>query len=360
MSKVAYLIITDLHLSGSNLRGRYDYLKEVSYVISKIIELGNKYRAEGYTEVNLIFLGDIVDRSYKDLTKGIYTNNIFVAFLNIFNNMFSVVGNHELSYYTDNPFWTLMESISSNKIETIKNKTWQPQGFIQLINVVDRLECGDVVFHFNHSNVGISVPEKDKINIGLFHQDIIAKAITEEMKNQFGMDIFEVQPRYFDKTSVLYGYDYAFFGHMHKVYGHWTYICDSTKYKTELFYLASLGRTNHTEVSNNFLERDIPAVILENDKFARIEHNKFNLMTREECVKEEIVLNNQMVREKKKEIKYVIENVPALDEPIKSIESALVKEPVLHMLFSDYRKDGYSKIESALLNRVEDILNEYR
>lgn len=356
MCKSAYIVISDLHLSDVNLRGRYNYPKEVSQVISKITEIANAYKSNGYAKVYAILLGDVANRSYKSLTEGIYFNNIFVWLDIVFDRIYCVIGNHELSFYTDNPFWTLMQTIDSPKIERIKAKTWEPKGFIQLVNVVDRLEDGNVVFHFNHHSTSISPSEENKINIGLFHQDIVAKAIIDEMKQVYDSDIFEAKPKYFDESSILYGYDYAFFGHMHKVYGKWTYICDRTKYETQLIYLASLGRTNHTEVSDNFLERNIPAVIIEDGIFIGIEDNKFNLLTRAETVKEEIVKVNKEEYERKKEIKYIVENIPDLDEPMTNIESHLASNPDLFELFSEYRKDGHSIIETLLINKMEDVL----
>lgn len=357
MNKTAYLIVTDLHLSGVNMRGRYNYPAEIDYVIKHIIKTGMKYIEEGYSNVNLIFLGDIIDKSYKNLTKGIYANNIFVALKNIFSNIYSVGGNHEFSYYTDNPFWTLFTEIKSEKIQAIKTKSWQPVGYLDLIEVVDTLEDGNVIFHFNHNGTGVNSPIDGKVNIGLFHQDIICKDIIESMKADYAMEVFESKPKYFDQSNILYGYNHCFFGHMHKVYGHWTYVCDKTKFTTELYYLGSLGRTNHTEVSNDFLERDIPAVIIENGNFSRIENNKFNLMCREECVKEEVVLENKEVLLKKNEIKYALESVPETDEAIDNIKSVLTANAVLYNIFDDFLNSRESEFEHKLMNRVERVIN---
>lgn len=357
MSKAVYVIVSDLHLNGANLRGRYDYNKEIDFVISEIVKIGLSYKDKGYDDINIILLGDVIDRSYKNLVKGIYANNIFVALKSLYNNIFSVVGNHEFSYYTDNPFWTLITQIKSEKIQKIKNKSWTPLGYLDLIEVVDKLEVGDVVFHFNHSGTEIGLPVDNKINIGLFHQDIICKDIINSMKSDYAMEVFEANPRYFDKSNILYGYDYCFFGHMHKVYGHWTYICDHTKYKSELYYLASLGRTNHTEVSNDFLERNIPAIIIENDKFVRVEDNKFNLMRREDCVKEEVVKENKQLLQKRNEIKRVLQTTPDVGEPIENIKSFLTQNPTLYLLFEDYLEGKNNRYEHSLMNRVEGIIN---
>ena len=264
----------------------------------------------------------------------------------------AVIGNHELSYYKDNPFWTLMDRIESNKVKGILNRTWQPRGLLKLINVPDTIEDGEVVFHFNHYSTGISKPIPTKINIGLFHQDITSKAIVEDMKLNKGLDVFEGNPIYFDKTNALYGYDYAFIGHNHKIYGQWTYIEDDTQFKTEIYHLASLGRPNHTEVSNKFLERNLPAVIIEDGKLIGVEDNKFNLMSREETVKELVIKQKQEVYQENKEKKLMINYNSNTDNPVENIQSMLMGYPSSLNLFNEYLGDDSAGIESDLNKRL--------
>ena len=351
MSKKVYIIISDLHASYKNKDSRYNYPKEIDYVVSEIIKLGLNYKNRGY-DVVLIFLGDIADNSYKDQTQAILLNNIFVKFKDLFFRVCSVIGNHELSYYKDNPFWTLMSKISSNKVKGILNRTWQARGLLQLIDVPDVIEDGEVVFHFNHYSTGIARPYGNKINIGLFHQDITSKAIVEDMKLNKGLDVFEGNPIYFDKTNALYGYDYAFIGHNHKLYGQWTYIDDDTNFKTEIYHLASLGRPNHTEVSNNFLERNLPAILVEDGKFIGVEDNKFNLMSREETVKELVIQQKQEVYQENKQKNLMITYNSNTDNPISNIESMLVGYPASLQLFKEYVASDSVETEAELNKKL--------
>ena len=99
----------------------------------------------------------------------------------------------------------------------------------------------------------------------------------------------------------------------------WDWTSDISGRVTHLQYLASLGRPNRTEVNDNFLERDIPAVIVTDGKLERIEHNKFSLLTEEECVRQDIV---ELQKEKYEHIK-VHRSIqgynPTEDEPITNI-----------------------------------------
>ena len=354
MSKTAYLIISDLHFSYKNLTARFDYNAEIDDVLKTIIDTGLRYKELGY-KVHLIFLGDVAHNSFKSQQSAIYFNNIFVYLSRIFDDMSLVAGNHEFSYYKDNPFWSLFNTMGSTKVSRLLNKSWQPKGFLQLANIRDTLEDGEVIFHFNHYGTEINRHKRDKINIGLFHQDIICKAIVEDMTINLGMDIFESKPVYFDKTNILTGYDYCFFGHLHKVYGKWVYTNDDNGYKTTLYYLASLGRTNQTEVQNNFLERNIPAIIINNGKLEKVEDNKFNLKPREKCVKEDIVALNQAKYLRTKDLKNVHKYLPSNDDPIENLKIALSEDNERLLLFEQYLTDDTIKYEHDILTRVAEL-----
>lgn len=353
MQRNVYLIISDLHASYKNKVNRYDYVREIEDVIAKINKIANKYKKQG-NNVNLIFLGDIVDDSYKDLTKAIWLNNIFV-YLSSMYKIYSVMGNHEFSYYKDNPFWSLMAQVNSDKIKDVLTVTWQPTGLLQLIEVKDKLIDGNVVFNFNHHPTPINIPTPNKINIGLFHKDYAPKAVVEDMKRNFQLDVWDGHIQHFENSTLLDGYDYAFFGHLHKVYGTWSFVNDKTNYTTILYYLASLGRPNHTEVSDNFLERNIPAVIIENGEFVAVEDNKIQLMSRVECVKEEVVKTQQEIYQNKKQDSRIIKYEPLSDDPLTNIQSALAERPSLLFKFNNYLDNDVTVAEYQLKLKVDAI-----
>lgn len=58
---------------------------------------------------------------------------------------------------------------------------------------------------------------------------------------------------------------------MHQVYGTWGYTNPKTGKSSVLCYLASLGRSNVTEVNDDFLERNVPAVLIDDVLLMRVQ-----------------------------------------------------------------------------------------
>lgn len=351
-----YLIITDLHLSYKNKNSRVDYLAETKYCVNVLNEIINYYK-DNDNKVFLLFLGDFTDCSFKDQARAIEINNLVVDFKRRVEECYFVIGNHETTYYKDNPLWSLFDEIESVQLNQIIKKSCKPQGILSLGRVVDELEDGNVRFLFNHFDTPVISAKPDgKINIGLFHKDILCNAIINDSKINHNMNLFADKTIHFDKEQVFTNYDYAFMGHLHSVYGKWDFIDDVTNKKTVVNYLASLGRTNHTEVSNDFLERNIPAVIIKDGEFKCIEDNLFDLMRREDCVIEEIVQKQQEIREASKENKELLEYFsPNDNEPIDNILSTLSRHPFMQNLFEEYLNDNESKVEDNIKERLEEV-----
>lgn len=354
MSKTAYVIISDLHSSYRDKDNRYAYLKEIEQVIIKITEIGLKYKQVGY-DVILIFLGDIADRSFKELDKGIWLNNVFVRFRMLFKDIYSVLGNHETTYYKDNPFWTLMNHIDSVELKSSLNHAWQPKGLLQLINIPDRLEDGEVVFNFNHHATKILPVTPGKINIGLFHKKLAPLQLAKIMKEEKGLDVWEDSIEEFVTTTVLDGYDYCFMGHIHKIYWKGTFVNDISKYETQLYYLSSLGRPNVSEVADTFLERNIPAVLVTDGKLEKIEDNLFNLFDRETSVRETVVNAQQQTYKEVKKKREFYEHQIATDDPLENVRASLSSDPVLLLGFDEMLRGATEQRQNKLLNRAEEI-----
>lgn len=313
METTAYLIVTDLHNSYKNFSNRVDYRKEMVGVYEHLISIASKYKKQGYNVV-LLLLGDVFHNSYNDVFNAVIDNNFFITWRQQVGEIFSVLGNHELHFYSSNPFYTLISSIESQKVQTIMNCVWEPVGTSSTIRVVDQLKDGNTIFHFNHYQTEVDKVEKDgNVHIGLFHQEIVSQEILDSMRGIVDSEIFATVSKV-EGSKVFENYNYCFMGHMHKVYG--TFLLDSGCY---VQYLASLGRTNVSEVLNTFLERDIPAVIVRDHKFDHVENNKFSLMRRDLCVKENIVQIATEKYEIQKEKKAIKQYDSASDDPIKNL-----------------------------------------
>lgn len=319
----AYLLISDLHDTDANIPNRINYQNEIIHVKNKIIEVCTSYKDKGYC-VYPIFMGDIINRSYKGVIDGININNFLVLLSSEIGQCYSLVGNHELSFYKNNPFWATIRDMSSAKIANLRDKVWQPQGMLNVLRVVDMIEDGEVLIHFNHYSTPISKPLEGKVNIGLFHQDILFRGITSYIKEVYETTIWDNYIQYVDDSSILNGYKHAFLGHFHEIYGSWMWEDNNTSYETQITYLASLGRPKHVEVRDNFLERNLPAIIVKDGTFSHIEDNKFQLLPRHLCVKEDIVEKQKNSLEHRKAKKELINYFSYNDDPIENIKGRLM------------------------------------
>lgn len=337
MAKNAYHIIADSHFDYKQRDNRIDYLSEINYVKSQIVQRVLHTNSLGYNSY-LLFLGDVYNNGYKDVESAMIEID-FMAFLeNITKGKFSVIGNHELHFPKGNPFWNLLSEIP-NGMTNLPSTKLKLKGAAGLLKITDRLIDGNVVFNFNHYGSTILSPIPNKVNIGLFHQDIVCSPAINGAKAK-GLNPYESKAILLDRDDVLVGYDYSYFGHFHKYYGKW----DIDNGRT-IHYLGSLVRTNATEVNNSFLERTIPCVFVDDGELTSIEDYKFNLMTEEECLKVQVIEKERQRRVEKKEILETRKNELMLTDVVSSVKAVLDK-PI------------YSEIIDSILNNEKNILDK--
>lgn len=353
MAKSAYLIVSDLHDFYKNLENRVDYVGEIEFVKEHILEVGLKYRNLGY-EVNIILLGDVFHRAYQDVNAAVISNNFWVISKKLFKHIYCVIGNHETSYYSNNPFYTLVSEIRSKKMQTVLNKVYTPRGLDNVFEVVDAVEDGDVVFHFNHYGCSISHAVNGKVNIGLYHQDILNSEILKLMQATYNNDVYAPKLLDFDKLDIFDGFTYNFFGHMHQVYGTWGYTNPKTGKSSVLCYLASLGRSNVTEVNDDFLERNVPAVLIDDGHYSRVENNLFLLPDRQSSVREDIVKEQKAAYQVVKEQRELKNYSPMGDDPVNEIEN--VCNGSLLLMFQDLCNLDIDRRGTELLRSYQEVM----
>lgn len=329
--KNAYLILSDLHFAWKK-EVRLDYTREIMYIFEQLDRIASCNESEGYTNI-LIILGDFFDRGFSDSNDAMTALTFTRTFLNRFKNVYAVVGNHELTYYKNNPFWFLISEIQDEEL-CKQNSLKQPKGLEANIKVVDRLIDGNVVFSFNHFGSRLKLPLLDKpINIGLFHQNIASK----EIVGIYGkyLDI--------DNCSELVGYDYLFLGHIHSNEYYGKYQLDSGGIA---YYLASLGRPNVLEVDDRYLERNIPVIKINSGELFCIEDNKFNLLSRSESVFEDIVQLNKKTREEVKKRQNIF-------------SSEIYGTSLYNLAETNAKLAGVDGFLNFFQKSPDDILNEY-
>lgn len=351
MAKIAWLLISDLHLYYKNISTRVDYVQEMRKVREDLEKIAINYKSIGYEKVNMILLGDVFHRSYQNTFNTGYDTMFFVMWKEFLGDVFSLVGNHELHYYSSNPFFTLISEIESKKVQQIRSEVWTPQGLLPVIRVPDVVEDGEVVFHFNHYGTEIAKPIEGKVNIGLFHQELVDYQIVQEMEKELGGKVW-ARTKEFASFKGLEGYQYCFFGHMHKVYG---------VYKggeTYLYYLASLGRTSADEVNDAFLERCVPAVLTENGVLKEVAENKIWLPARSESVQEEVVVETREARERAKVVK-AARNYEALsDSPVDGLQNYFAEDVISLKIIDGMLKEPLDEVGIALRAKFRRIVGD--
>ncbi|MNN73107.1 hypothetical protein D3C81_1891970 [compost metagenome] len=111
-----------------------------------------------------------------------------------------------------------------------------------------------------------------------------------------------------------------------------------------------------TEITDTFLERDIPALVVENGLFQRVESNKFNLMSRAECVKEEIVELNAKAYEKKKKFDLIKKETNVREDPFESLLARCGDNPALLDVVRGIDVVGIDDRGSILRNKFERMM----
>lgn len=268
MMKSAYLLVTDLHIASSKAN-RLNYLGEILNSLSQIMQIAEKYKAQGYT-VNLFLLGDIFDSSITNASDAMQLMEIFRFFCSDFDKVWAVVGNHEITYAKDNPFWFMVAEVGDEELQKVK-RYLQPRGIMSTVNIVDRVIDGEVTFYLNHYGTPPKVPDMSGVRIGLFHQNIGSTQICQ----MYG--VFDDV----EKVSYIQAYNYGFFGHMHLAKGKF-YLNESHTCLCE--WLGTIGRTKINEVSDKDLEVNIPVVKIEDGNFKGIDDNSIFLLSEADAI----------------------------------------------------------------------------
>ena len=273
MSRHAYLVLTDLHYSPSK-ENRLNYFAEIIHVIQQVIDLRNELCDSGY-DVNLILLGDVIDSGIRNSEDAMRCLDFFRYLSSLFNNVYSVVGNHETSYIANNPFWFMVSELSDESLSYIRRPI-QPQSLHACMKVPSVVEDGNVSFFFNHHGTPVKIPsiKEGKINIGLFHQNLGSNEICK----MWGVyqDV--------EKVSFSKQYDYLYMGHMHLASGEYE-LCDSDHHSCRGVWLGSCVGTNVTEVEE-LSEKPlvVPVVLIEDNQFKRVDYRELTRKSAKESI----------------------------------------------------------------------------
>lgn len=266
--KNAYLVVTDLHCDVEKAN-RINYFGECLKALQDIMGIAEDYRKKGYS-VKLILLGDVFDAGLTNSDDAMQFMEVFYFFCSVFDGVWSVVGNHEISYAKKNPFWFLVSSLQDEDLQSLK-RFIQPRGLTGRIVVPATLEDGDTVLYFNHFGTPPKAPERGTVRIGLFHQNVGSNDICK-MWGTFDN---------VEEASYVQGYNYSFFGHMHLAKGEY-WLNEAHTCCGE--WLGSIGRTKVDEILDDSLDVNIPAILVEDGVFKGIDRNVIQLLSRADTI----------------------------------------------------------------------------
>lgn len=266
--KNAYLIVTDLHCDMEKAN-RINYFGEILTAMQDIMAIAENYKKRGYT-TKLIFLGDVFDAGLSNPSDAMQLMEVFYYFCSVFESVWSVVGNHEISYAKNNPFWFLVSSVQDDSLSKLKRYI-QPRGLNSRIVIPDIIEDGDTTFYFNHYGLPAKVPQQGDTRIGLFHQNVGSNDICK-MWGTFD-DV--------EEASYVQAYNYSFFGHMHLARGeYWL----NEAHTCKGIWLGTIGRTKVDEIIDDSLDVTVPVVLIEDGRFKGIDNNTIHLQGRADTI----------------------------------------------------------------------------
>lgn len=355
MSKHVF-IIPEPHLWDKTFKNRRDYPGEISGYLSSIIETIAAFNGEKI----IIFPGDIFHRGYGDINGLVAAFNLFKELNAITDgNVYSCVGNHELSYTDNNPFWILAEDQTEryDYLHGLKAFGAMRPG----VKVVDSLDVGPLNFifgHFNREDFNIS-SEKDIVLIT--HNAIAEPEIIDYMTKKYADDtrveyMHPVGVRDGKFIPLLGNLKYVFVGHMHTYFGKFNVeeTVDDVPMKYVLQYMGSIGRTSVSDINDKNLSRVIPHFVIDDNAYT-YEPIAFQLKPRAEIIIERVVQENAEKYKDVQTMRNLVKQSSFGETPEQRIDRRLAESPFLLELFHAIYSNELNGTLTDLLKEAETL-----
>ena len=329
MSK--FMVVPEPHISYTNIDGRKDYIGEIYSYMNEIMQIINEDK-----DIDTVcFVGDIFNRGFNNIEEYFRWIDWFTFLNDVLTSrggkIYSVVGNHELSFSKNNPFWRLVAKEHFNTDASWDNKAVMPKGLKDIINVCDVLEYSDKVSiffcHYDRTDmckkqVMSHIEEhSDKCRICLSHNYIISNEIMRTLRDGYGRDPMThfIEHEHIGSMGLYEQFDMVFNGHMHKAYSRFTITRDNDNHKTKLFYLGSIGRTNSDEVNDTDLTRLIPVI----DDMGNLEEHYIQLWDRQSTLVDDY--DDNKAEKKYDNVRYndIVNSIVDVSNPVDDLLSSM-------------------------------------
>ena len=367
-------IIPEEHRWDKNFETRVDYVEECKSYANRILADLEKQKALLDPEKDrlfVIYMGDINHRDFSDLESFLYWLQYFIRLNEICDgNVYSLIGNHEITYSHNNLFWMISDIQSDWAKERLKHLN--ASGMLKpLIKVVDELVLNDTMFIMGHYGRDLSEYTESSISpeiknvILLTHNQIMNSTVIRHFRENMHRDMSPEHIRYtsLEKEGILPRTERlrrVYVGHMHKAYGQFHFVSDidGVNYDVVLDYLASIGRTNVTEIAEDFCERNIPNItcdIICLYCYCII----FTLVSRGVVVNEATLTRNRETYGSAKAIRELRETHIVMRDPVTDIRSKLGKGTVDSYIFESALTGSMPDDLIQNLDNVNNLLNKY-
>lgn len=334
MSITQVIVIPEPHLWDRTFKNRRDYPGEIEAYLEEVLLRVEQLPGEKI----IIFPGDIFHHGYTSIAGVSYAFSLFARMNKLTNNrVFSVVGNHELTYRSNNPFW-MMASDETNRFGDMQGLSGY--GVVHPgIQIVDTLSVGPLDFVLGHFSRREYVPtHRDCVLIthNALTEPEISKAVNAAHKTESIDEYLHVSSLLSEEAMPVTEYlKYVFIGHMHTYYSSFDVdeMVNGVHMQFFLQYLGSLGRTSVAEINDCDLKRTIPVFTIDGNSY---DYAPFTVMLKgyDEIVLQDVVRDNKEKYQAQRAIKELRESNVFGDTPLSCIERELQKTPDMLALFS--------------------------
>ena len=354
------IIIPEPHISSTNIESRSDYLGEIKDYLNSI-----KMFIEQDNQIAFVtFVGDVFNRGFTDIDEYFYWIDWFNGLDSLLSNrdgcIYSVIGNHELSFSKGNPFWRLVSRRDGKYLTECKwdNRSAFPVGLKSLITVCDFVDLENVSIFFCHydkiQNCENLVMEhikqygEERNRICISHNSIISHEIANVLRENYGRDPLThfIQHEQISSYELFTKFDAVFNGHMHKAFSNFTITDEVTEHETLLYYLGSLGRTNSDEVNDRDLKRVCPIIDLTEFKLQLL---TISLWNRQKSLRENYEVEKEIEHIEKREYSEICSKLEDIEKPIDTIMNSLTDRDMLVAL--------ECAVNSERPQALEDLMN---
>lgn len=351
------MIVPEPHLWDRAIKTIPSYVVVMKDIMSQVRKI-----AEGlaeHDELTVIHMGDLFHKSVRDYDAGMDWYDYFCSLDDLTKHrQYTVLGNHELSYPTKNPFWRFVD-VKSEFVRSISSFKMHEDTIRRPIKLVDALKLGNTEFVFWHYGRDISRYTTNAENVVILaHQSLIEKEIADILKNKYSRDQLEEILDYRSLRSYgalprLPQIKYLFVGHMHSAYSRFQIqeTMNGVNYNFVLQYLGSLGRTKAIEVRDDDLERTIPVFQLDDQGNYATCDKKIQLPGEGIVSKEQVKINREAYH-RAVEMRELKRSIQVIENPMVTLEREAEKYPWLQVLVAAADKHEPLPLLEELLEKA--------